>query len=172
MKKIDSLKIRIEPELKGLFEKHCLLNKTSMSNEIYSHIKSIVKRKNEILHLKKENKDDVIRARLTNDEKKSLKLYCETEGLKYSEVITRQIRILLNQEPHFTSNEIKELRNANAQITRIGRNLNQVVRKINSGELKSYEMTSAYCEKMIALINSQSDAVRALMRKSLMRTVK
>lgn len=56
---------------------------------------------------------------------------CEIEGVKPAQALRRQVRIAIRNGPDFCKNEVLLLRQANRQLLAIGRNLNQVVRKIN-----------------------------------------
>ena len=171
MKK-STLKFRINPDAKSQFSVFCLQNETSMSEVLNSHIADLLKEDFDIVRFEKDIKDDTVTVRLTSEEKAKLKKYCEAENITYSQALIRQIRILINQEPHFTKDELQVLRNSNNQLVRIGRNLNQVVRKMNADELTSNDMKGDDLKQITKLVDDQNFLVMLLMKKSLSRAVK
>ena len=170
MKK-STLKFRINPDAKSQFSVFCLQNETSMSEVLNGHISELLKEDFDIVKFENETKDDTVKVRLTSDEKIKFKKYCEAENITYSQAMIRQIRILINQEPHFTKDELQVLRNSNNQLVRIGRNLNQVVRKMNAGELTSNDITGDDLKQITTLIDDQAKLVRLLMNKSINRVI-
>jgi len=108
----------------------------------------------------------IVSTRVRLDEKQKLSDYCREENEKEGAVILRQVRILLFQEPHFTKEELKSLRNATTQLTAIGRNLNQITAKINSGEITDSILSKAYIVKLKSYIDEQAKMIRGLIRKT------
>lgn len=107
-----------------------------------------------------------VETRVTIDEKLKLKNYCLLEKESESAVLLRQIRILLTQKPHFTKDEIQALRLASSQLTAIGRNLNQIVTKINAGIITDSKLSQPYIQQIKKTIDNQSMAIRNLIKKS------
>lgn len=90
------------------------------------------------IDLLEENEDKkltIIKFRITESEKKFL----QDESLKSgAEKITTEIKFRLlnsiNKNKFFTSNELKEFIKTRYELNMIGRNLNQLVKKLNSKE--------------------------------------
>ena len=110
--------------------------------------------------------------RVTPAEKQKLVAYCAEENESESAVILRQIRILLMQPPHFTREELKALRLATTQLTAIGRNLNQITAKINSGKITDSILSKNYILKIKGYIDLQVKNIRLLIMKTQNRVVK
>jgi len=117
------------------------------------------------------NLNNRITIRLNDLEKEKLLKICKKEDSDMSKLIVRQIRILINQEAHFTNEELEQLRIANNQIMFIGRNLNQITRNINAGTLTNYALTETYANRLISHIDEQRKWIKALISKSETRAI-
>jgi hypothetical protein len=111
------------------------------------------------------------KTRVTPSEKQRLREFCEEEGESESFLLLRQIRILLNNQPHFSKEELQALRLATTQITAIGRNLNQIVARINSGVITDTNFHQSYLLQMKKNIDDQALAIRHLIKKTKDRVV-
>jgi hypothetical protein len=111
------------------------------------------------------------KTRVTPAEKKRLAEFCEEEGESESFLLLRQIRILLNNAPHFSKEEVHALRLATSQITAIGRNLNQIVARINSGVITDTNLHHSYLTQLKKNIDDQALAIRHLIKKTKDRVV-
>lgn len=112
-----------------------------------------------------------VQTRVTREEKGALSALCKEEGVSESFLLLRQVRILINNGPHFSKDELQALRNATNQLTAIGRNLNQILIKINSGQVKESPLTQKYIERIQGYIKSQSESIRSLVKKTRTRVV-
>ncbi|MEE4815881.1 plasmid mobilization relaxosome protein MobC [Pseudomonas alliivorans] len=100
---------------------------------------------------------------LTVSEKAAIKERTRIEGCSMRRWIVDAIRIGLTHEPQFDMSEIDALGESNYQLLALGRNLNQVARRLNEG---TYEPISVErIEALSRLINEHtkvvSDAIRA-----------
>ncbi|WP_020211046.1 hypothetical protein [Gilvimarinus chinensis] len=111
------------------------------------------------------------KTRVTPDEKRKLVELAQSEGESESFILLRQIRILITNGPHFSKAELAALRAATNQLTAIGRNLNQILIKINSGQLKDSPLTYKYIGQIKDYVAEQAGAVRDLSRKTKQRVV-
>jgi len=158
-----------------LKEEAANLGYASLSNYLVDLIQSRPAHKN----LKNKPQDIVpvgkrgkrVETRVTSQEKIKLQQLCLSEGETESAVLLRQVRILINKEPHFVKKELKLLMNATSQLTAIGRNLNQIVAQINSGKIKDVNLSEKYILQIKQYTDSQAQAIRDLCQKSLDRVV-
>ena len=109
--------------------------------------------------------------RLNEAEKNKLVAYCQSEGESESQVLLRQIRILLNNEPHFTGDEVLALRKATQELTVISRNLSQLVASINAGKVTDVNFTVNYAKQLKGYIDQQNEQILLLIKKSKNRVV-
>lgn len=65
------------------------------------------------------------------EEKQAFQAMCDTEGVKPAEALRRQVRIAIRNGPDFCKKEQQLLVQSIRQLMAIGRNLNQVTKKIN-----------------------------------------
>ncbi len=72
---------------------------------------------------------------LTTDEKSAFLALCHEEGISAAQALRRQVRIAVSHGPHFCGDELLVLRDSSRQLLAIGRNLNQVVRKMHQDGL-------------------------------------
>ncbi|WP_321874505.1 plasmid mobilization relaxosome protein MobC [Burkholderia ubonensis] len=71
--------------------------------------------------------------RLTASEREALSQVAESAGFKTAQRwIIAALRIFLTQKPHLSDNEISVLADSNFQLAAIGRNLNQIAKRLNS----------------------------------------
>lgn len=111
------------------------------------------------------------KTRVTPAEKQRLAEFCKEEGESESFLLLRQIRILLNNQPHFSKEELQALRLATTQITTVGRNLNQIVARINSDVITDVHFHLSYLQQIRKNIDDQSLAIRQLIQKTKDRVV-
>jgi len=112
-----------------------------------------------------------VETRVSPEEKKCLLKICKEEGVTESSLLLRQVRILINNQPHFSKEEIKNLRSATNQLTAIGRNLNQIVARINSGTISDSKLGKPYMLQIKKNIDNQAYAIRNLIQKTKDRVV-
>ena len=77
------------------------------------------------------------------------------------------VRAALTQEPQFGMAEVEALGQSNYQLQAIGRNLNQMARRLNADQPGSPSI--AALERLAAKIDAHTEIVQAAMRASLER---
>jgi len=79
----------------------------------------------------------VFTIRLSPEENAALTKSATSYGVKRSRIVRRLLRELIRQRPDYFDQEQNDLRGLNQQLSAIGRNLNQIARKLNSNEVIS-----------------------------------
>lgn len=167
------LSIRLSPKIKGCLERHCAelgsRPSTVIRKILEQHLKEIIPQK--IFHQKRESPDSEPKIRfeilLTQSEKKALDERAKLEKCSKRRWIIDAIRIGLTREPQFSMDEINVLGESNYQLLSIGRNLNQIAKRLNEGynEPVSHEQI----ESLRLSINRHIDIVSKAIRSSLER---
>lgn len=104
---------------------------------------------------------------LTASEKAAIKERAQIERCSMRRWIVDAIRIGLTHEPQFSMDEIDALGESNYQLLALGRNLNQIARRLNEG---GYEpLTIERIEALSRLIQKHTEAVSRTIRASLER---
>ncbi|PRE74021.1 plasmid mobilization relaxosome protein MobC [Burkholderia multivorans] len=104
---------------------------------------------------------------LTESEKRAIRERANTERCSMRRWIIDACRAGLTREPQFGMREIDALGESNYQLLAIGRNLNQIARRLNEG--KSAKVTVEQIEKLTAIIDKHTDVVSTAIRASLER---
>ncbi len=108
---------------------------------------------------------NILQTRVSPEEKKAFNEMCKTEGVKPAQALRRQVRIALRNGPDFCKDELLLLRHANMQLVAIGRNLNQVTRKINQDE-------GDVSQRLLADLQTTIDAHRGTLAKLTSRSTR
>ena len=101
--------------------------------------------------------------RFTPAEKAALFKLAEQRGITASEVVRRLVRETVFHGPTFFEDEIKEAFKLRLEVARVGQNLNQVAKRIHSGQCE----TDPIKYEMIKSLLVNYSAVSELMRKVL-----
>ena len=117
--------------------------------------------------------DDGLRERLdirfTQSEFASLKSRAEAEGCSPQRWVINCVRASLTHEPQFTMETTKAIWESSAQLRAIGRNLNQITKRLNeTGELF---LNADQIESLTDYIYRHTDCVASLVDASLSRWV-
>jgi hypothetical protein len=105
--------------------------------------------------------------RLTPSEKKAIEQASELAGCSQQQWVIDAIRAGLTHAPHYSMEEMKVLGESNYQLLAIGRTLNQMAKKMNSGE---YEPEAAKSIGVLKrLINQHTGYVADTIRANLDR---
>lgn len=115
---------------------------------------------------KKNIKRGVVRGvRLNAEENEAFEKIMVFGELTSSEILLKLIRRQIAGDPYFSQAEVAALREANRQLIAVGRNLNQLMRSINSGksgEVKfNQEDMSLLRERVLNQSESISDLIQA-----------
>lgn len=104
---------------------------------------------------------------LTVSEKAAVKERAQVERCSMRRWIVDAIRTGLTHEPQFGMSEIDALGESNYQLLALGRNLNQIARRLNEGHYEP--ITVERIEALSSLIDKHTDVVSNAIRASLER---
>jgi hypothetical protein len=79
-----------------------------------------------------------------------------------NKVLQTLVRNFAGLGPAFLSDELKELQESNRRLLGIGRNLNQVVKRIHSGEVSADVLTQRYLEELSEYVRETKESVDKL----------
>nr|CAC79160.1 hypothetical protein 22.9 kDa [uncultured bacterium] len=108
-----------------------------------------------------------LEVRLTPTEFQSVKVRSEAEGCSPQRWVINSVRASLTHEPQFTMETTKALWESSYQLRAIGRNLNQIAKRLNEG--KSAKVTTEQMEKLASYIYQHTDKVASVQDASLSR---
>ncbi len=94
---------------------------------------------------------------LTPSEKQAVEKMAEQENCSPRRLVVNLIRMYVTGEPQFSAKEIEELGEANYQLYSIGRNLNQLAKRLNEGHLEP--VTVERIEELRKIIREHTDKV-------------
>lgn len=89
------------------------------------------------------DKTESLHFRVSGHEKVGLKQVSEELGVKQSVFLRRLLRSVISRGPNFWSDEKKELKRLRLEIAKVGTNLNQIAKRINSGQCKADPVSAA-----------------------------
>lgn len=79
-----------------------------------------------------------------------------------NQVLQALTRNFVELGPAFLADELLELKETNRRLLGIGRNLNQVVKRIHAGEVSADALTQRYLEEVAAYVRSTKASVDKL----------
>ncbi|PBQ06548.1 plasmid mobilization relaxosome protein MobC [Pseudomonas syringae] len=173
-KKSPILSVRLGPELKDRWEAYCESLGRAPSSAIKEAIEQQLKSADALpaprvyrqTEAAKEPKQR-FELLLTASEKAAVKERSHVEHCSMRRWVVDAIRTGLTHEPQFGMSEIYALGESNYQLLALGRNLNQVARRLNEG---TYEpITVERIEALSRLINEHTKVVSDAIRASLER---
>lgn len=104
---------------------------------------------------------------LTPSEKQAVEKRAEQENCSPRRWVVNLIRLALTREPQFMTKELEVLGESNYQLYSIGRNLNQLAKRLNEGHLEP--VTVERIEELRKAIREHTDKVNRAMSASLDR---
>ena len=104
---------------------------------------------------------------LTKSEKAAIQERANLERCSQRRWVVDAIRAGLTHEPQFGMREVEALGESNYQLLAIGRNLNQIAKRLNEGHLEP--VTVETIERLRARVDKHIDAVNSAIRASLER---
>lgn len=107
---------------------------------------------------------------LTESERAAITARCEAEGCSMRRWIVDAIRAGLTHEIQPTTREIELLGESNYQLLAIGRNLNQIARRLNENEAVD-DLVEVMVERLSERIDTHVDLVSTSIRASVERWV-
>jgi len=108
-----------------------------------------------------------VEVRFTPSEYQGITARAEAEGCSPQRWIVNCVRASLTHEPQFTMETTKALWESSYQLRAIGKNLNQIAKRLNEGGQASIK--TEQMEKLAAYIYRHTDKVAALQDASLSR---
>lgn len=108
-----------------------------------------------------------IEVRFTPTEYQAINIRAEAEGCSAQRWVINCVRANLTHEPQFTMETTKALWESSYQLRAIGRNLNQIAKKLN--ESKADTVKTEQFEKLAEFIYLHTDRVAAVQDASLSR---
>lgn len=105
--------------------------------------------------------------RFTPTELQGIKTRAEAEGCSPQRWVINCVRASLTKEPQFTMETTKALWESSYQLRAIGRNLNQIAKRLNEGGHAS--LKTGQIEKLATYIYRHTDKVAAVQEASLSR---
>lgn len=107
-----------------------------------------------------------ISIRLRANEKKALFDLAEKRGVSASKVARRLIREAVYHGPTFFDDDLSQVSALRRDMSAVWRNLNQIARRVNSGEVKADPMT----QKMIQQLTLNQKRCRDILHEMIMNS--
>jgi len=107
---------------------------------------------------------------LTESEREGIRVRTKLHGGTRAAWIINLIRAALTRDPQLGHDEIEVLEQSNYQLLAVGRNLNQISRRMNEGQ-KQQEVELAMVETLRDQIEAHTDEVTRLIRSNTERWV-
>lgn len=96
-----------------------------------------------------------------------LKNTAETLQMTANMVVLHILMEHMDKYPVISNNEVQALYQSNYQLLRIGRNLNQIARQLNTGE--SVSITTQHIQELKAVIDAHTERVHQVLKTSRQR---
>lgn len=167
--------LRVPAPLKAQWDDHCSKAGTTPSATLRSLMRYILK--NEMSPevrkwIESDGEPDYglkerLEVRFTPSEFEALNARAAAEGSSPQRWVANSVRASLTQKPQFTMETTQALWNSSRQLRAIGRNLNQIAKRLNNdepGSIKTEQM-----EKLAGYIDDHTKKVAALLDASLSR---
>lgn len=103
--------------------------------------------------------------RISAPEKQALAEFAADCNLSVNAVIVKVLREVLDAGPYLIADDLSELSEATQQLAAIGRNLNQIVRAINSNHDRKIAIDADYLASINAHVDGVAAAVGRLMER-------
>ena len=161
------------------FDARCQSEGLSASQLLRRALIDYLRKPNSIPSFTVENKHDFVEKKkvvvsFTESEYAALGEVVKTSyNVTYQAVIVGMVRAYLTAEPFLNEQEIMVMRDANKQLLAIGRNLNQIVRAMNSGTYnEKYGINDDYLMRLLGACDKhaayfQGIVTRATQRKKI-----
>lgn len=110
-----------------------------------------------------------ISIRLRAHEKKALFALAEKRGVSASEVARRLIREAVYHGPTFFDDDFREVSKLKREVSAVGRNLNQIARRVNSGEVTTNPLSKTMIQQLVANQQTCRDILHKIIMNSRFR---
>ena len=108
---------------------------------------------------------------LTESEREGIRVRTRLRGGTRAGWIIQVVRSALTKDPGLSDDEIEALSQSNYELLSIGRNLNQITRRINAAPASQKPPNISGVEKLAANINEHTSKVNRLIRSSTERWI-
>jgi len=122
------------------------------------------------------SKTTALMFRVTEDEKQALQKLAEKLGITISELMRRIARETISHGPSFFTFEHKAVSAMTRQLSALGRNINQIARRVNSGQcqadplsqgqISELKTTVAEARAILISVLDNSRSRRVILRKT------
>lgn len=169
-------RLRVPASLKTEWDDHCAkqgekapvmiraLMRYILQDDMPSKIRRVMKQSEGVIDSGPKERLEV---RFTPSEVQGIKFRAEAEGCSPQRWVVNCVRASLTQEPQFTMETTKSLWESSYQLRAIGRNLNQIARRLNEGKNASLKIEQI--EKLAAYIYKHTVKVANVLDASLSR---
>ena len=107
--------------------------------------------------------------RLTKSELTKIAKLAEAQGLSANRWVAGLVRAHLTKQPQFGMVELTALTASNKALLSIGRNLNQIARRLNAGEGEAVSLSVEEIRRLSAYLKEHAVQVDAVMRANIDR---
>lgn len=169
--------VRLPAELKSQWEQHCEKKGTSQHSLIRALMRYVIQDDmpqevrqwifSQTEGAPDEGPKERLEIRLTPSEHSGVVTRAEAEGCSSQRWVINCVRASLTHEPQYTMDTTKALWESSAQLRAIGRNLNQIAKKLNEGGRA--QLTVEEIQRLSTYVYSHTDIVAALQDASLSR---
>jgi hypothetical protein len=169
--------LRVPKPLKAQWDEYCAQSRKKPSSLIRAIMRYLIQDEmppevREWISTQAEGKADNsskkrIEVRLTQSEYEAVILRAEAEGCSTQRWVINCVRASLTNEPQFTMETTKALWDSSYQLRAIGKNLNQIAKRLNEGG--KVEVSAAAIEKLTSIISAHTNKAAALLDASLGR---
>lgn len=169
-------RVRVPVDLQEQWEAWCAKTDTKPSDAMRAAMRRIIQGdmpevRQEVANQADGQPDDGpkerVEVRFTPSEYQGITTRAEVEGCSPQRWIVNCVRASLTHEPQFTMETTKALWESSYQLRAVGRNLNQIAKRLNEGGHASIK--TGQMEKLAAYIYRHTDKVAALQDASLSR---
>lgn len=172
-------RLRVPAPLKAQWDEHCTkkgegsadmiraLMRYIIQNDMPPEVRNWVAKETE--RITDTGPKERLRVSFTPSEYSTILKRAETEGCSPQRWVINCVRASLTRKPQFTLETAKALWESSAQLRAIGRNLNQITKRLHAtGEL---HLGIKQIERLSAVIDNHREKVRNLLNASLTRWV-
>lgn len=169
-------RVRVPDELQQQWEAWCARTGTKPADAMRAAMRRIIQGDtseirqelaNQVVGQPDDGPKERVEVRFTPSEYQGITARADAEGCSSQRWIVNCVRASLTHEPQFTMETTKSLWESSYQLRAIGKNLNQIAKRLNEGGQASIK--TEQMEKLAAYIYRHTDKVAALQDASLSR---
>lgn len=124
--------------------------------------------------MKKTYKSESLRFRVTESERMQLEdlvrrynqALGEEHAINKTQLLQMMLRNVIDLGPEFLKPELQALKETNRCLLGIGRNVNQIVKKIHQGELPADTLTEKYLKTIAAYVTESRDNIEQIVQRN------